>query len=179
VRRREAVDGETLHPGEDLVRLFDRDAVLPGPPQELPAQFLHRAGSPVFGHGASQKVSLREAEAGDGVRHGEDLLLEDEHAVGGFEDFFQLGQDRPVPLPAVLPHHIRGDEVSPDGARSEQRDLGDEVREPPGLQPPAQLHLAGRLELEHPRVVAGPDQGVGTLVLGWQIVGVDLSAQPL
>src|ERR671910_338157 len=83
VRGRETVDREPLHPREDLLRFRGEDPILPRPPHELQAQLPHRARSPVLGHGASQEIALGQGEAGDGVRHGEDLFLEDEYAVSG------------------------------------------------------------------------------------------------
>src|SRR5215218_4832510 len=87
VRGRETVDREALHPREDLVRFRCEDPVLPCPPHELQAQLPHRAWSPVLGHSASQEITLRQGEASDGVRDGEDLFLEDEDAVGGMQYF--------------------------------------------------------------------------------------------
>src|SRR5215212_11460082 len=81
VRRRETVDGEALHPREDLLSLCNRDTIIRCPPDKLLTQLLHRAGSPVLGHRAPQEIPLGQGKAGDGVRHGKNLLLIDEDTV--------------------------------------------------------------------------------------------------
>ena len=123
---------------------------------------------------AADAVGRREVVAGQGCQGPHDLLVVDDHAVGLAKRRAErrVRVDRAFhPVPAV---QVRADHVGLHRARAEQRDVDDQVLPPSRLELLEQLALAGRLDLEAAEGVGGPDQLEGRLVVGGDLVEVDL-----
>jgi hypothetical protein len=93
-------------------------------------------------------VGVVERAPGDRGDHPDHLLVVDDDAVG-------LGEDRAQDLvrvarllEPVAAVEERADHVGLHRARSEQRDVDDQVLEAAGLEAGEELALAGRLDLE-------------------------------
>ena len=119
----------------------------------------------LLAHRAAQQVGAAEGVAGEHLRDLHDLLLVEDHAVGGFEDRFEARMQ--VVDRAVAAAVLAVDEVI-DHARlqrpgAKQRHQRHDVLEAVRLQAADQVLHAARLELEHRGGAAGLQQRVGRL----------------
>ena len=148
VRLVEPVPGEERHQVEDVGRLRLGHAPVDRAGDELGAHFCHLVFL-LLAHRGAQHVRLTQAEARQLGRDLHHLLLVDDHAVGLFEDGFQLRERVDDLLLATLALHVLVDEATLERPGPKQRDgRGDvlEARRPHVLQQPAQPR---GLQLEH------------------------------
>ena len=148
----ETVAGELLHQVEDHRRLSFRNTARHSTGHEL-ATLLGHFFRLLFAHRAAQQVSATERVAGQHLRNLHDLLLVQDHAVGGLQDGLEVGMqvvDRRAG--AVM---FASDEVIHHAGLqrpgTEQRHQRDDVFEAIGLQAADQVFHAARFELEHGR----------------------------
>ena len=153
MRLREPEAGEADELVVDPVRRLLADALARRAGDEAAAVGLERRLAPLAAHRPPQPLGLADAEAGDGDRHLEHLVLEDDDAERRAE---RLGEERVLdrrderrvlaqPLPVL---DVGMDGLALDRPRADERDLDGEVVEALRLCPEQALHLRSALDLE-------------------------------
>ena len=169
----EAIAGEFFHQVEDVVGGTLLDAIAQGALEEDLALLGHLLGL-FLAHCAAQQIRAAEGVAGQFLGDLHDLLLVQDHAIGGLEDGFQ-GRVRILDLGAAM---LAVDEIVHHAglqrAGAEQRHQGHDILEAVGLEAADQLLHAARFELEHRRGLAGQQDLVGRRVV--QRYAFDLDA---
>ena len=117
-------------------------------------------------------VRLVPAAAGHDPQDLDDLLMEDDHSVGLAQRLGQIGVritrgGASVPGLDEGAHHVGGDR-----SRPEERDIDDQIVEVGGLQPPHQITLARRFDLEAAQRLGGTDEPVRGRVAGRHLLRV-------
>jgi hypothetical protein len=110
----------------------------------------------------------------DGGERADDLLVEDDNAMGLTQDGFEGGVRVDRCFVPVTASEERGDHVGLHRAGAEQRDVDDEIVPSRRLELLQQFALTGRLDLETADRVGGADQFEGRLVVGGDTAEVDL-----
>ncbi len=166
VRLAEAVRPEGLHdlpgPADHLLRVAALGRLRREP--DLDPRLRLRVGQP-----APHPVRLVPPAAGHDVHDLDDLLVEDHHPVRLAQRVGQVRvreADRGPPVPGLDegPHH-----VGRHRPRPEQRDVDDQVVEGGRLQPPHQVPLARRFDLEAAQGLGRADQLVRGPVARWHL----------
>ena len=173
----EAVAGEGLDQGPEVLRLLLRGPVLDGPADELLALGHHDLAL-LLADRLAQEVGLGQRVAGDELRDAHDLLLVDQDPERLGEDRLELGQ-RVGHARAAAAAHVVLDGARVERSRAVQRVQGREIGEHAGLGPAQEVAHAARVELEDARGAAGAKELVGRLVVERQVIEVDVDAEPL
>ena len=155
----EPVAGEFLNqienfPGLVPGDLVDRFAAV----NELRPHFVHDGGI-FFAHGAAEKVTLGEGEAGKNIGGFLDLLLIDKHSVGFLEHALQQRVGIVEGEGAVFALDVVRDHVH--GTGTVERDEGDDILDAVGLELTQQVAHAAGLHLEHGHGVAAVEEFEG------------------
>ena len=148
VRLGEAEVGERQQFRVDAAGELVVDAVRVAALVEAVAQALHPGGRPFRAHRAAQFVGLGGGEATDVDGDLHELFLEQRHAVGLLQSVGQQGMVVLPLLDTVAAPDVRVHRATLDGARSDQRDLDDEVVELARLKARQRGHLRAALHLE-------------------------------
>ena len=167
MRLREAEVRERLDLRVEVVGILPHEVVAGHPLVELLAQRLDALDAPLRTHRTAKLIGILTAHLAHRDRHLHELLLEHRDAERALEHGFELRVGIGDGLASELAANEGVDGATLDGSGADERDLHDEVVEPPRLQPRQQPHLRARLDLEHPDRV-GPAQHVvdGLLLLG-------------
>jgi len=159
------VVGEGRHLVEDLVGHRTDDAALRHAFVQPVAQASHARPRTFRAHRLAQLVGLRRREAGDVDGHLHELLLEQRHTERLAEAVFQQRMQVGDGLLPVATANVRVHRAALNRAGTDERDLDDEVVEPPRLEARQRGHLRARFHLEHPDAVGTTQHGVHLVFL--------------
>ncbi len=123
--------------------------------------------------GAPELIAPGQAAARHDLKNADQLLVKNDDAMRFFQNRAQarmgiLGSGEAMPVLKERPHH-----VALHGARTEERDVDDEIPELPWRHLSNQLPLAWRFDLEAPQRVSGLDQFIGRWIVQGHIVDID------
>src|SRR5918997_3916336 len=145
------------------------DALREGTLVKLGPETDHRLTRSLASHGTTELVSLTGAEARQGHRHAEDLLLVEDDTQRFPQDRFQKGVSvggwGGEPTPSQLSMlDIRVDGAADDRTRPHDRHLHDKIFEAAGLGAQQGLNLSPALDLEGADRIPGADHIVDRLI---------------
>ena len=173
VRFVEAVPGEFRHQVENLFGFFRGNFSRGASGQEFFALRRHFFAI-LFAHRAAQNVRFAQRKAGQAIGDLHDLFLIQNHAVGLFQNFLQLGQIVSDFLFAVLAVDEVVDHAALDRAGAVQRVEGGEIFEARGLVAAQNVTHAVRFKLKNRRRFSAGKKFVGRLVIQRQRAQIDV-----
>ncbi len=178
VRLVEAVTGEGLDQGPEILGLLFGRPVLDGAAKELLRLGLHDLPF-LLADRLAQQVRLRQRVARHPLRDPHHLLLIDEDPQRLLEDRLQLGQGVAHARGAVSPAHVFLDGSGVQRARPVKGVQSSEVREDARLGAAKKVAHPARVELKDTGRLSGPEELEGLLVIEREMVHVQRDAMTL